>query len=66
MFSLSLQVCSALSERLRVFESLREKQGNKSGAEAAETRLSIQLADGRTVKATAGVTTPLFIAQSSR
>ncbi|KAI9533243.1 hypothetical protein NQZ68_025637 [Dissostichus eleginoides] len=60
------QVCSALSERLRVFESLREKQGNKSRAEAAETRLSIQLADGRTVKATAGVTTPLFIAQSSR
>ncbi|XP_010779412.1 probable threonine--tRNA ligase 2, cytoplasmic, partial [Notothenia coriiceps] len=60
------QVCSALSERLRVFESLREKQGNKSQAEAAETRLSIQLADGRTVKATAGVTTPLFIAQSSR
>uniref|UniRef100_A0A8C2XD39 threonine--tRNA ligase n=1 Tax=Cyclopterus lumpus TaxID=8103 RepID=A0A8C2XD39_CYCLU len=32
--------------------------------EATETRLSIQLADGRTVKGTAGVTTPLFVAQS--
>ncbi|KAK5862233.1 hypothetical protein PBY51_017650 [Eleginops maclovinus] len=60
------KVSSAWSERLQVFESLWEKQGNKSRAEAAETRLSIQLADGRTVKGTAGLTTPLFIAQSVR
>uniref|UniRef100_A0A8C2XDB4 threonine--tRNA ligase n=1 Tax=Cyclopterus lumpus TaxID=8103 RepID=A0A8C2XDB4_CYCLU len=37
-----------------------------SQVEATETRLSIQLADGRTVKGTAGVTTPLFVAQSVR
>ncbi|XP_041797490.1 threonine--tRNA ligase 2, cytoplasmic isoform X4 [Chelmon rostratus] len=60
------KVCPALAERLRVFESLREKRGSKSRVEAAETPLSIRLADGRTVKGTAGVTTPLFVAQSVR
>ncbi|TMS10624.1 Threonine--tRNA ligase, cytoplasmic [Larimichthys crocea] len=60
------EVCPALSEQLRVFESIREKRGNKIRAEATETPLSIRLADGRTVKGTAGVTTPLFVAQSIR
>ncbi|KAE8288852.1 Threonine--tRNA ligase, cytoplasmic [Larimichthys crocea] len=60
------KVCPALSEQLRVFESIREKRGNKIRAEATETPLSIRLADGRTVKGTAGVTTPLFVAQSIR
>uniref|UniRef100_A0A8C2XD60 threonine--tRNA ligase n=1 Tax=Cyclopterus lumpus TaxID=8103 RepID=A0A8C2XD60_CYCLU len=45
---------------------LLDKQGHKRRVEATETRLSIQLADGRTVKGTAGVTTPLFVAQSVR
>ncbi|XP_041843285.1 threonine--tRNA ligase 1, cytoplasmic isoform X2 [Melanotaenia boesemani] len=60
------KVSPALSERLRVFESLREKLSNKKRFEAAEKPLSIRLTDGRTVKGTAGVTTPLFIAQSVR
>ncbi|KAG8010030.1 Threonine--tRNA ligase, partial [Nibea albiflora] len=60
------QVCPALSEQLRVFESLRQKRSNEIRAEATETPLSIRLADGRTVKGTAGVTTPLLVAQSIR
>uniref|UniRef100_A0A8C2XDH7 threonine--tRNA ligase n=1 Tax=Cyclopterus lumpus TaxID=8103 RepID=A0A8C2XDH7_CYCLU len=60
------KVCPALSERVQIFENLRDKQGHKRRVEATETRLSIQLADGRTVKGTAGVTTPLFVAQSVR
>uniref|UniRef100_A0A7N8YIL4 threonine--tRNA ligase n=1 Tax=Mastacembelus armatus TaxID=205130 RepID=A0A7N8YIL4_9TELE len=59
-----LQVSPALSERLQVFETLREKQASKKRVEVSETPLSIQLSDGRTVKGTAGVTTPHFIAQS--
>lgn len=62
----SLQVCLASLERLQFFESLRERQNSKKGAEAAEAPLSIQLPDGRTVKGTAGVTTPLFVAQIVR
>uniref|UniRef100_A0A7N8X5K3 threonine--tRNA ligase n=1 Tax=Mastacembelus armatus TaxID=205130 RepID=A0A7N8X5K3_9TELE len=46
------------------FETLREKQASKKRVEVSETPLSIQLSDGRTVKGTAGVTTPHFIAQS--
>ncbi|KAM6936728.1 threonine--tRNA ligase 1, cytoplasmic [Lycodopsis pacificus] len=42
------KVCTASSERLRLFESLRDKQGNERRAEASESRLSIRLADGRT------------------
>ncbi|XP_026172562.1 threonine--tRNA ligase 1, cytoplasmic-like isoform X5 [Mastacembelus armatus] len=61
-----LQVSPALSERLQVFETLREKQASKKRVEVSETPLSIQLSDGRTVKGTAGVTTPHFIAQSVR
>ncbi|KAM7383413.1 hypothetical protein PAMP_003069 [Pampus punctatissimus] len=61
------QVSPVLSERLRVFESLREKQGNKKRVEAAENKtLIIRLADGRTVKGTAGVTTPVSVSQSVR
>ncbi|XP_062277901.1 threonine--tRNA ligase 1, cytoplasmic isoform X1 [Scomber scombrus] len=62
-----LQVSPALSERLRVFESLRGKQDQKKRAKATEKKpLSIQLSDGRTVKGTAGVTTPVSVAQSIR
>lgn len=67
IFPVCLQVSPALSERLRVFETLREKQGNKKRLEATEKKpLSIRLADGRTVKGTAGVTTPVSVAQSIR
>ncbi|XP_061572904.1 threonine--tRNA ligase 1, cytoplasmic isoform X1 [Cololabis saira] len=61
-----LQVSPALSGRLRVFESLKEKQGSIKRAEVTEKPLSVHLADGRTVKGTAGVTTPLLVAQSVR
>lgn len=61
-----MQVIPALSERLQIFESLREKQSNRKRAEATGAHLSIQLPDGRTIKGTAGVTTPLFVAQSAR
>ncbi|KAM8870796.1 threonine--tRNA ligase 1, cytoplasmic-like isoform 5-T5 [Spinachia spinachia] len=57
------QVCPASSERLRIFESLRDK---RCRVEATGTRLSILLADGRRVKGTSGVTTPLLVAQSVR
>uniref|UniRef100_A0AAQ6ITW8 threonine--tRNA ligase n=1 Tax=Anabas testudineus TaxID=64144 RepID=A0AAQ6ITW8_ANATE len=50
--------------RLQVFESLREKRCSKERVEASEKPLIIQLADGRTVKGKAGVTTPLFVAQT--
>uniref|UniRef100_A0A671WW05 threonine--tRNA ligase n=1 Tax=Sparus aurata TaxID=8175 RepID=A0A671WW05_SPAAU len=51
-------------ERLQVFESFREKRANHKKDEAAESPVSIRLADGRTIKGTAGVTTPLFVAQT--
>uniref|UniRef100_A0A672FYW9 threonine--tRNA ligase n=1 Tax=Salarias fasciatus TaxID=181472 RepID=A0A672FYW9_SALFA len=54
----------ALSERLRLFESLRERRSDKRQADASEKPLSVRLADGRTIKGTAGVTTPLSVAQS--
>ncbi|XP_074539384.1 threonine--tRNA ligase 1, cytoplasmic [Halichoeres trimaculatus] len=60
------KVALALSERLRVFEFLWEKQACKNRVEATETPLTIQLAGGRTVKGIAGVTTPLLVAQSVR
>ncbi|XP_061572905.1 threonine--tRNA ligase 1, cytoplasmic isoform X2 [Cololabis saira] len=60
------KVSPALSGRLRVFESLKEKQGSIKRAEVTEKPLSVHLADGRTVKGTAGVTTPLLVAQSVR
>ncbi|XP_076010781.1 threonine--tRNA ligase 1, cytoplasmic [Genypterus blacodes] len=61
-----LQASPVLSERLRVFESLRERRGQRRAAEAPGKPLSVRLADGRTVQGTAGVTTPLSIVQSSR
>ncbi|XP_035285447.1 threonine--tRNA ligase 1, cytoplasmic isoform X2 [Anguilla anguilla] len=54
-----------LSERLRVFESLWEKRGEQDGRTEGE-ELRVRLPDGRTVKGTAGVTTPLHVAQKSR
>ncbi|KAM6968366.1 threonine--tRNA ligase 1, cytoplasmic [Aplochiton taeniatus] len=61
-----VQLSPALSERLRVFESLKEKRDDGSRGKATEQPLSIRLADGRTLKGTAGVTTPFLIAQSTR
>ncbi|KAJ8378617.1 hypothetical protein AAFF_G00238290 [Aldrovandia affinis] len=59
------QLSPCLSERLRVFEFLREKRGEEGVTEEGEG-LRVRLPDGRTVKGTAGVTTPLLIAQKSR
>uniref|UniRef100_A0A674MQL1 threonine--tRNA ligase n=1 Tax=Takifugu rubripes TaxID=31033 RepID=A0A674MQL1_TAKRU len=58
----SSQVSPASLDRLQIFESLREKQNKR--AKATEAPLSIRLPDGRTVAGTAGVTTPLFVAQT--
>ncbi|XP_056157747.1 threonine--tRNA ligase 1, cytoplasmic [Lampris incognitus] len=60
-----VKVSPALSERLGVFEALREKQGERKRAAATEGPLSIQLVSGRTVKGTAGTTTPLLVAQNA-
>uniref|UniRef100_A0A8C7YZ95 threonine--tRNA ligase n=1 Tax=Oryzias sinensis TaxID=183150 RepID=A0A8C7YZ95_9TELE len=56
-------VSASSSERLLVFESLKSKQAH-SRAEVAEKPLRIHLGNGRTVKGTASVTTPLTVAQS--
>uniref|UniRef100_A0A667XAG1 threonine--tRNA ligase n=1 Tax=Myripristis murdjan TaxID=586833 RepID=A0A667XAG1_9TELE len=63
---LQLQVSPALSERLRVFESLRKKRSNEKTVEVTGRPLSVRLADGRTVEGKAGITTPLLVAQSAR
>ncbi|KAG7475335.1 threonine-tRNA ligase, cytoplasmic-like isoform X1 [Solea senegalensis] len=60
------KVSPLLAERLHIFESLRERRGSVKRAEASEKTLSIRLAGGQTVKGTAGVTTPLIVAQSAR
>nr|XP_057940668.1 threonine--tRNA ligase 1, cytoplasmic-like isoform X4 [Doryrhamphus excisus] len=60
------EVCPALPERLQRFESLREKKNNKRGTEVSEKPLSIRVGDSQVVKGTAGVTTPLSVAQSIR
>uniref|UniRef100_A0A8C7NKU7 threonine--tRNA ligase n=1 Tax=Oncorhynchus mykiss TaxID=8022 RepID=A0A8C7NKU7_ONCMY len=52
-------------ERVRVFESLRERQGQQSTSGATKQAFSVRLADGRTVNGTTGVTTPSIIAQNS-
>uniref|UniRef100_W5KZ74 threonine--tRNA ligase n=1 Tax=Astyanax mexicanus TaxID=7994 RepID=W5KZ74_ASTMX len=52
-------------ERLRLFSALREKQSGQKAAEPGQN-LSVRLADGKTVKAVAGITTPLQIAQRTR
>uniref|UniRef100_A0AAY4AG97 threonine--tRNA ligase n=1 Tax=Denticeps clupeoides TaxID=299321 RepID=A0AAY4AG97_9TELE len=58
----------ALSERLRVFEALRLKQDSSGrrtgGSRSPGHSLSVRLADSRTVKGTAGITTPLLIARN--
>ncbi|XP_013860157.1 probable threonine--tRNA ligase 2, cytoplasmic [Austrofundulus limnaeus] len=60
-----IQSSPALSQRLQVFESLREKQ--EKGKGATERALAVRLVDGDlAVKGTAGVTTPLSVAQSLR
>uniref|UniRef100_A0A3P9JF47 threonine--tRNA ligase n=1 Tax=Oryzias latipes TaxID=8090 RepID=A0A3P9JF47_ORYLA len=59
------KVSPSSSERLLVFESLKSKQAH-SRAEVAEKPLRIHLGNGRTVKGTASVTTPLTVAQSVR
>ncbi|XP_037532205.1 threonine--tRNA ligase 2, cytoplasmic [Nematolebias whitei] len=61
-----LQLSPALTERLRVFESFREKRDRRKGAEVTEKPLTIRLLDEHTVKGKAGVTTPLLVAQSLR
>ncbi|XP_028835326.1 threonine--tRNA ligase, cytoplasmic [Denticeps clupeoides] len=61
---------AALSERLRVFEALRLKQDSSGrrtgGSRSPGHSLSVRLADSRTVKGTAGITTPLLIARNAR
>uniref|UniRef100_A0A8C9VZV4 threonine--tRNA ligase n=1 Tax=Scleropages formosus TaxID=113540 RepID=A0A8C9VZV4_SCLFO len=52
-------------EHLRYFESLRE-QRERQGTEVKAHGLSVWLQDGRTLKGTTGVTTPLAIAQKAR
>ncbi|KAG7457853.1 hypothetical protein MATL_G00231660 [Megalops atlanticus] len=59
------QLSPCLSERLRIFESLQEKQGDQ-GTRSDGGTLRVKLSDGRTLMGTAGVTTPLLIAQKSR
>ncbi|XP_043973005.1 threonine--tRNA ligase 1, cytoplasmic-like [Gambusia affinis] len=66
LLKLLLQLSPALSERLRVFESLREQSDKNRRREVRESPLSVRLTNGQTVKATAGVTTPHYVAQSLR
>uniref|UniRef100_A0AAX7SP10 threonine--tRNA ligase n=1 Tax=Astatotilapia calliptera TaxID=8154 RepID=A0AAX7SP10_ASTCA len=63
---LQVNASPALSERLQIFEALREKRGNGKRFESTEMPLRIRLVDGRIVKGTAGVTTPLYVARSVR
>lgn len=65
-FALQVNASPALSERLQIFEALREKRGNGKRFESTEMPLRIRLVDGRIVKGTAGVTTPLYVARSVR
>ncbi|RVE62847.1 hypothetical protein OJAV_G00160150 [Oryzias javanicus] len=57
------KVSPSSSERLLVFESLKAKGAHQR---VAEKPLSIHVGDGRTIKGTASVTTPLAVAQSVR
>ncbi|XP_051921043.1 threonine--tRNA ligase 1, cytoplasmic isoform X1 [Hippocampus zosterae] len=59
------KACPALPERVQVFESLRKRKANRK-VEASEKHISVQVGDGTIVKGTAGVTTPLSVAQSIR
>ncbi|XP_077431249.1 threonine--tRNA ligase 1, cytoplasmic isoform X2 [Vanacampus margaritifer] len=57
------KACPSLPERVQVFESLREQ---KRRVEVSEKRISVHVGDDQFVKGTAGVTTPLAVAQSIR
>ncbi|XP_041961881.1 threonine--tRNA ligase 1, cytoplasmic [Alosa sapidissima] len=59
-----LQPSACVSERLRTFERLLQKR--TTAGPLPERRLTVKLADGRALKATAGVTTPLLLAQNAR
>ncbi|KAL0985211.1 hypothetical protein UPYG_G00154140 [Umbra pygmaea] len=61
-----IQASAALSQRVRLFEAFRERRGQHKCSNVPEKALFIRLADGRTLKGTAGVTTPLLIAQNAR
>ncbi|XP_043115968.1 threonine--tRNA ligase 2, cytoplasmic [Puntigrus tetrazona] len=56
------------TERLRIFQSLCDRRvtGADEDLAASGQDLTIRLADGRTVKGSAGVTSPLQIARSER
>ncbi|KAM9806074.1 threonine--tRNA ligase 1, cytoplasmic isoform X1 [Syngnathus typhle] len=60
------KACPTLPERVQVFESLWEQRIKKRSAEASEKCISVQVGDGQLVKGTAGVTTPLRVAQTIR
>ncbi|XP_064802489.1 threonine--tRNA ligase 1, cytoplasmic-like isoform X1 [Oncorhynchus masou masou] len=60
-----IQASPALSERVRIFESLRERQGQQRTNGATKQTFSVRLADGRMVNGTTGVTTPSIIAQNA-
>lgn len=62
---------ASLAERLRLFKSLCERRLGIAGAGTKDPTapgrdVIIRLADGKTVKGSAGVTTPLQIAQNQR
>ncbi|XP_016342359.1 probable threonine--tRNA ligase 2, cytoplasmic isoform X2 [Sinocyclocheilus anshuiensis] len=56
------------TQRLRIFQSLCDRLATGAAEEhkASRADLTIRLADGRTVKGSAGVTSPLQIAKSER
>ncbi|KAF4103687.1 hypothetical protein G5714_016570 [Onychostoma macrolepis] len=63
-----LRPSAGQTERLRIFQSLRDRHvtGAAEDLTASGRDLTIRLADGRTVKGSAGVTSPLQIAKSHR
>nr|XP_055065440.1 threonine--tRNA ligase 2, cytoplasmic-like isoform X1 [Misgurnus anguillicaudatus] len=68
-YSSQLQPSSSLAERLRLFKTLHQRHVEVSAAKDPTTPgqdLMIRLADGKTVKGSAGVTTPLQVAKNER
>ncbi|KAK2903510.1 hypothetical protein Q8A67_008223 [Cirrhinus molitorella] len=63
-----LHLSASQTERLRIFESLRDRHvtGATEDLTASGQDLTIRLADGKTVKGSAGVTSPLQIAKNER
>ncbi|XP_026084680.1 threonine--tRNA ligase, cytoplasmic isoform X1 [Carassius auratus] len=63
-----LHASACQTERLRIFQSLCDRRVTGAAEEHTASRpdLTIRLADGRTVKGSAGVTSPLQIAKSER